>query len=135
MKDTMPKPALTDRVEPIHTCAICGKMTNRPEDETHGPTMGLTTCSDEHARILREAGAEESPSTVLLRSLTTGQALALRAFTSRQARMVAVVTVETKEDGTNTTTGYLNPRQARRLASALIRAAANIDGGRPEAKA
>jgi hypothetical protein len=130
-----PKPLMLDRVEAIHTCAICGKTTNRPGAESHDAALGLSTCSDEHDRILREAAQGMSPSTILLRSASTGHALALRAFTSRQVRKVAVVTVETVENGTNARSAYLTPREARRLAGALLRAAAALDGGRQEAQA
>ena len=101
-------------------CAICGTYTLR-----EAPANSLATCNGAHARILREAERGESPSTVLLRDVLGGPArLLFRAFAATGGKgVVRVQTIEAAPGAVRATTGTLTPREARRFAGALIRAA------------
>lgn len=116
-------------VREVRPCALCGDPTLRaplpsPAPLTHLP--GLCACGPRHERILAEALAGESPSTVLLRD-AEGGALALRAY-GKPRRVVFVSTVTRPDGGPALRTAHLTPREARRLAGVLLRAARLAEG-------
>lgn len=106
-------------------CALCGTPTLRG-----APKGSLPTCCSSHARILREAERGDSPSTVLLRDALGGPArLIYRAFAAEGTQgTVRLACIETDGTSGTATTGNLTPREARRFAGALIRAANRAEG-------
>lgn len=116
-------PGANAEVSPIRACALCGGPTNLPLVPTPAPLNrlpGLPAC-EAHQRVLREAVNSESPSTVISRR-GDGGSMALRAY-GKRGRVMVVSCSTAPGDATLTATAALTPREARRFAGALIRAA------------
>lgn len=119
----------------VHPCTLCGAPTLNPPEVYETAPWGkakAVACSPQHARILREAICGEpngpSPSTVVVYG-GNGFSLALRAFTRRGERArVRFHVTESLGTEAYAVAANLTPREARRLAGALLRAANRAEG-------
>lgn len=116
-------------VRGVAPCALCGTPTLRAPLPAPMHMPALHGCSEGHERILREALDGASLSTVVV-GREDGATLALRAF-ARGAGVVVVTCATGGAEPTDVKRAVLTPREARRLATALVRAANRATGRQP----